>query len=98
MKIDTNKCIATFDLKPSDSISHKDVATATDAVFDAFSKSNCDVVKITGRGPIWLYSAVVHAVAHLAKAVMVYDAVNKVWVVVASHNPSYRIGQVIEEG
>ncbi|RLG05954.1 MAG: hypothetical protein DRN68_07790, partial [Thaumarchaeota archaeon] len=52
-----------------------------------------DVIKITGRGPIWLYSAIVHIVAHLTKAVAVYDAINNTYVIVVSHHPKYRIGE-----
>lgn len=85
-----------FEIPPTRSITYDELPGAVEAAFKHFSSERAGVIKVTGRGPIWLYSAVVHAVAHLAKAVAVYDAVNGNYVVVASHSPEYRVGQVLE--
>jgi len=55
-----------------------------DEVFKHFSKKKTYVIKITGRGSIWLYSAIIHLVAHLVKGVAVYDARNDTYVIVVS--------------
>jgi len=85
-----------FDITPTQLIPLEDLPKAVDIVFKHFSSSRVDLIKVTGRGPIWLYSAIVHAVAHLTRAVAVYDAINNIYVIVVSHSPKYRIGQVLE--
>ena len=84
-----------FDISPTESIAISELPKVVEKVYDYFRSNRVDVVKVSGRGPIWLYSAVVHTVAHLAGAVAVYDAVNGVYVVVVSHTPRYKIGQVL---
>ena len=81
-----------FEIYPTQIISYEELPKAVNFVFNYFSRRKTELIKISGRGPIWLYCAVVHAVAHLAKAVAVYDAVNSCYVVVVSHHPNYRIG------
>jgi len=82
-----------FEIPPTRTITYEELPKAVDEVFKHFSKKKTDVIKITGRGPIWLYSAIVHIVAHLTKAVAVYDAINNTYVIVVSHHPKYRIGE-----
>ncbi|MEM2383243.1 MAG: CRISPR-associated protein Csx3 [Desulfurococcaceae archaeon] len=81
-----------FDLSPTDILQYKDLPAIINKIFSELQNVNADVVKITGRGPVWLYSAVTHVVAHLTKCVAVYDAVNKKYVIVVSHSPNYHIG------
>lgn len=93
---DGNVATIVFDLLPTDTISYSDLPLIVNKVYNDLSKlQDIDIVRITGRGPIWLYSAVVHVTAHLAKAVAVYDAINKKFVVVVSHNPSYHVGDTL---
>ncbi|MEM1697774.1 MAG: CRISPR-associated protein Csx3 [Thermofilaceae archaeon] len=89
-------CIVEFQLTPTQTITPDLLPKVVEAVYKAFVGQKCQVVKITGRGPIWLYSAVVHAIAHLAPAVAVFDAVQKRFIVVVSHAEEYKVGQVIE--
>ncbi|MEM1694384.1 MAG: CRISPR-associated protein Csx3 [Ignisphaera sp.] len=94
--IDRKQGVITFDLTPSDVIQYSDLPRIIDKVFKEFQNTEVEVVKITGRGPVWLYSAVVHTVAHLAKAVAVFDAVNKKYVVVVSHS-DYKVGDTLKQ-
>lgn len=82
-----------FDIPPTKTISLDELPRAVDSAFRYFSSNKVDLIRITGRGPIWLYSAIVHAVAHLAKAVAVYDAINNAYIIVVSHDPRYKIGE-----
>jgi len=86
----------TFNIPPTYNISYSDLPTAVLKVYNYYSNNKFDIIRITGRGPIWLYTAIVHAVAHLAKAIAVYDAINKKYVVVVSHDPMYKIGTTID--
>ncbi|MEM0083854.1 MAG: CRISPR-associated protein Csx3 [Candidatus Methanomethylicia archaeon] len=86
-----------FNLTPNQSITPDSLPKAVEIVYNHFSINKVDLIKVSGRGPIWLYSAVVHAVAHLAKAIAVYDAINNCYIVVVSHHPKYEIGQIIEK-
>ncbi|MEM2185176.1 MAG: CRISPR-associated protein Csx3 [Candidatus Methanomethylicia archaeon] len=86
-----------FSLSPNQAIAPSELPRVVEAVYNYFSINKVDLIKISGRGPIWLYSAVVHAVAHLAKAIAVYDAINNCYIVVVSHHPKYEIGQIIEK-
>lgn len=95
--VDSEKGVVQFNLSPTDALSYADLPRIVEKVYREIQGSNVDVVKITGRGPIWLYSAVTHAVAHLAKAIAVFDAVNRRYVVVVTHSPEYRIGDVLSE-
>ena len=52
------------------------------------------LVIVSGRGPIWLYGALLHYL-HPFKAVAFYDPRLNGGVVVQSHVEEYRVGQVI---
>lgn len=93
MSIDEDTII--FSIPPTRSISYKELPDAVNAAFNYFSKNKKNIIKITGRGPIWLYSAIVHAVAHLARAVAVYDAISGKYVIVVSHDSEYSIGETL---
>ncbi|MEM4889555.1 MAG: CRISPR-associated protein Csx3 [Thermosphaera sp.] len=97
-KIEGEVAIIEFKLTPTQTITYSDIPAAVEKAFNAIcgSGERIKVVKISGRGPIWLYASIVHAVAHCAAAIAVYDAVNKQYVIVISHSPEYKIGQVIE--
>lgn len=84
-----------FNIPPTRSIKHTELPDAVNYAFQYFSKNKVSLIKITGRGPIWLYTAVVHVVAHLARAVAVYDAVSGKYVIVVSHDPSYMVGMIL---
>jgi CRISPR-associated protein Csx3 len=53
-------------------------------------------VFIFGRAPIWGYSMLVHA-AHATPAVGVYEPREKGYIIVASHNLKYSVGDLILE-
>ncbi|MEM0094067.1 MAG: CRISPR-associated ring nuclease Crn3/Csx3 [Thermofilum sp.] len=89
-------CTVEFQLSPTTVITPDVLPQVVDTVYKAFVERKCSIIKITGRGPIWLYSAVVHAVAHLTPAVAVYDAIGKRYIVVVSHSPEYKVGQEVE--
>jgi len=86
-----------FEIPPTKSITYEELPIAVEEVFKHYSENKFDIIKITGRAPIWLYSAIVHATAHLAKAIAVYDAINGKYIIVTSHNPKYKIGQTLEQ-
>jgi len=73
-----------FEIPPTQTITNVELPSAVDEVFKHFSKKKTDVIKITSRGSIWFYSAIIHLVAHLAKGVAVYDARNDTYVIVVS--------------
>lgn len=84
-----------FDLTPTDVLRYEDLPLIINKIFSELQSANADVVRITGRGPVWLYSAVTHVVAHLSKAVAVFDAVNKRYIIVVSHANNYRVGDTL---
>ncbi|MEM4964438.1 MAG: CRISPR-associated protein Csx3 [Pyrobaculum sp.] len=87
-----------FTLTPSANISPEELAPAVDYAFRELNKlTNVRKIRLTGRGPIWLYVAMTHAVAHLAPVVQVYDATQRRWVTVTVHAPGHRIGDVEQE-
>ncbi len=86
-----------FDIPPTKSITYDQLPLAVEEAYRHYSNSRFDVIKVTGRGPVWLYSAIVHTVAHLAKVVAMYDVVNGKYVIVVSHNPNYKIGQTLNQ-
>ena len=53
------------------------------------------ILLISGRGPIWLYCALVHKYAHLVSAVATYDPKIGGYVVVSSHALDVDIGEII---
>ncbi|MEM4436145.1 MAG: CRISPR-associated protein Csx3 [Thermosphaera sp.] len=91
-----NTAMITFNLMPTDVVQYSDLPDIINKVHKELQYINAEVIMIMGRGPIWLYSAVVHVAAHLAKAVAVYDAINKKYVIVVSHTNIYRIGEAFE--
>ncbi|MEM4976127.1 MAG: CRISPR-associated protein Csx3 [Desulfurococcaceae archaeon] len=98
VKIEGETAVIEFNLTPTQTITYNDIPAVVEKVFNAIcgSGARVKVVKVTGRGPIWLYSALTHVVAHCAAAVAVFDAINKQYVVVVTHSTEYKIGQVIE--
>lgn len=54
-------------------------------------------VLLSGRGPIWLYGALVHHY-HPTRFVMVYEPRGDVGVVVQSHTPDYYVGDTVYIG
>lgn len=96
LKIEGDKVV--FDVPPAKAVSPEDLPKAVELVFRHFSSNKVELIKVTGRGPVWLYSAVVHAVAHLSKAVGVYSAIDGAYIVVVSHDPKYRIGERVRGG
>ncbi|MEM4867877.1 MAG: CRISPR-associated protein Csx3 [Ignisphaera sp.] len=95
--VDAKNGLVVFDLTPNDVVRYTDLPKIIDKVFRELQKNKINVIKITGYGPIWLYSAVVHTVTHLAKAVAVYDVVNRKYVIVVTHSPEYRVGDVLPQ-
>ncbi|MEM1694583.1 MAG: CRISPR-associated protein Csx3 [Ignisphaera sp.] len=95
--VDAKQGLVVFDLTPNDVVRYTDLPKIIDKVFRELQKTEANVIKITGRGPVWLYSAVVHTASHLAKAVAVFDAVNKKYVIVVTHSPEYRVGDVLPQ-
>jgi len=53
------------------------------------------VLLISGRGPIWLYCALLHEYLHKVAAIGTYDPKIQGYVIVASHHPDYNVGDVI---
>ncbi|MEM4819166.1 MAG: CRISPR-associated protein Csx3 [Nanopusillaceae archaeon] len=94
--VDENTAVIKFELTPDTNIAPEELAIAVRQVHNAFQNLRVKKIRITGRGPIWLYSAVTHAVAHMAPIVQVFDAINKRWITVTSHTPEFKIGQVEE--
>ncbi len=60
-----------------------------------FPKAQGQGLIISGRAPIWLYCYVLHHYLHLFQYVAIYDPKLQGAVVIASHHPSYKIGEVI---
>lgn len=54
-------------------------------------------VLLSGRGPIWLYGALVHHY-HPTRFVMVYEPRGEVGIVVESHHPDYEVGDTVYVG
>ncbi|MEM0467977.1 MAG: CRISPR-associated protein Csx3 [Pyrobaculum sp.] len=81
-------------LTPSQVIETNELPQAVDYVYQKVNELNGKRVRITGRGPVWLYTALAHAVAHLCECVQVYDAVQRRWVNVISHSKHCKIGDV----
>jgi len=50
---------------------------------------------ISGRGPIWLYAALIHE-AHPFKWIATYDPRLDGAVIVASHDPNRKIGEIVK--
>jgi CRISPR-associated Csx3 family protein len=52
------------------------------------------VVCLNGRGPVWLFSALTHKY-HYTRAVSTYEPRLGACVVTASHDPKYKVGDLI---
>lgn len=96
MRVEGRTAIVEFNLGATDVVRHEDIEPVVKAVYEFLQSAPVDVVKITGRGPTWLYAATTHAAAHMAKCVATFDAVNRRYVVVVTHSPDYKLGQVVE--
>ncbi|RLF82425.1 CRISPR-associated protein Csx3 [Thermococci archaeon] len=53
------------------------------------------ILLLSGRGPIWLYCALIHKYAHLVSAVATYDPKIGGYVVVSSHALDVDVGEII---
>lgn len=53
-------------------------------------------VLVNGRGPVWGYGMLIHA-AHPTPAVATYDPRLSGYVVVATHDEGYTLGQIIPD-
>jgi len=63
-----------------------------DPVKNGFSSK---VVILSGRGPIWFYGFLIHFY-HPTKAIGIFDPRLDGAVIVATHNPSLKVGDVIK--
>ena len=71
-----------------------DVKELREAVERAPAVSGTSVVCISGRGPVWLFTALAHKY-HYTRAVATYEPRLGACVVVASHDPRFRVGDAI---
>jgi len=71
-----------------------DVARLPEAVSGAPRVEGDCVVCVSGRGPIWLYGALLH-LYHYARALAVFEPRLKKCIVVATHYPKYRVGDLL---
>jgi len=69
--------------------------TPADLANIKFPKVGGQGLIISGRAPIWLYCYVLHHYLHLFQYVAIYDPKQGGAVVIASHHPSYQVGQII---
>jgi len=86
-----------FWLTPATNIEASELRPAVEYIYNEmqrFRSVRISKIRITGRGPIWLYAAVSHTVAHMAPVIQVFDAIQKRWVTVISHEPSHAVGSV----
>jgi len=59
------------------------------------ASNDIDMIIIGGPMPLWLAATVVHELAHLVKAVALFEPKMKVAVIVSAHAPEYRVGQLL---
>ena len=71
-----------------------DIKELEDVVNSAPEVEGDKGICISGRGPIWLYGALLHKY-HYAKWLATYEPRKNACVVVASHDKSKRIGDLI---
>jgi len=71
-----------------------DVSELEEAIRTAPAVNWTKGVCISGRGPVWLYAALTHKY-HPAPFIATYEPRMNSCIVVASHTPKYRIGDVI---
>jgi CRISPR-associated protein Csx3 len=72
-----------------------DVARLGDAIAAAPAIPGTKIVGISGRGPVWLYAALTHHY-HYARAVATYEPRLGKFIVVVTHTPELRVGDVID--
>ena len=53
------------------------------------------VLILSGRGPIWLYGALIHETVHVVKVLAVWDPKLSAAVVIASHAKGWKVGDLI---
>jgi len=83
--------IVEFELKRELSPEDLKSINPPDAVKNGFSSK---VVILSGRGPIWFYGFLIHFY-HPTKAIAVFDPRLNGAVIVATHDPSLKVGDVI---
>ncbi len=71
-----------------------DPAKLAEAVQRAPQVEGTCLVCISGRGPVWLYGSLIH-MYHYTKAVGVFEPRLSKCVVVATHDPAYKVGDQI---
>ncbi|MEM4964957.1 MAG: CRISPR-associated protein Csx3 [Pyrobaculum sp.] len=90
-----NDVYVEIQLTPTQTIEPSDIPQAVDYVFKRVNELNGGKrVRITGRGPVWLYVALVHTVAHLCECVQVFDAVQRRWITVVTHSNICKLGEI----
>ncbi len=82
-----------FDI-PGGTCTPQEFATATERCTNRLAGNR--IVLITGRGPIWGYAMLAHG-AHATPAVATFDPRFLGYVVVATHDNRYRMGQIIPD-
>jgi len=87
-------CVLHIDLQRP--IDPKDVTTIIECCKKLQRYLEGDVLALSGRGPIWMYAALLHAVGHLFRAVGTVDPKLKGVVITASHHPKIREFEVIQ--
>ena len=95
--INVNEKVSLINVKLSSPITPKYITSIlkelTIATTEALGK---EVVAVSGRMPMWLMGAIVHELVHKFPAIGIFDPKLKGIVIIASHNPKYEVGQVIE--
>ncbi len=61
-----------------------------------YSSLQASLLLITGRAPIWLYSFLTHYFCHIYQIVAIFDPKVKGYVIVSSHDPKYKEGDILE--
>jgi CRISPR-associated protein Csx3 len=71
-----------------------DVKELRDVVDKAPDIAGNTVVCLSGRGPVWLFGALAHKY-HYTKAVATYEPRMNACIVISSHDPRYRVGDIL---
>jgi len=72
-----------------------DVTKLGEAIAAAPTVPGAKIVGISGRGPVWLFAALTHHY-HYAKAVATYEPRLNKFVVVATHTPEVKVGDLLD--
>ena len=95
--INVNEKVSLINVKLSSPITPKDISNVLKELAIATTEAlGKEVVAISGRMPMWLMGAIVHELVHKFPAIGVFDPKLKGIVIVATHNPNYEVGQVIQ--